>query len=61
MIVTGEDTLAYLLHRIGETRITELRRADRKALEGNVSKYEAKNGEITTAGEAQPGKKIGFQ
>lgn len=32
-----------------------------RALEGNVKKYEDKNGEISTAGEAQPGKQIGFQ
>ncbi len=32
-----------------------------KALEGNIARYEEKHGEISTAGENQPGKQIGFQ
>ncbi len=32
-----------------------------RALEGNVTKYEDKHGEISTTGDAQPGKQIGFQ
>jgi hypothetical protein len=32
-----------------------------KALEDNIAKYEQRYGEIKTAGQAQPGKQIGFQ
>jgi hypothetical protein len=32
-----------------------------RALEDNIAKYEQRNGEIKMAGDAQPGKQIGFQ